>query len=110
MQSKTYTRSAFLRGHPAVIADKILTASAETTFAAGSVLMLKEGKAVLADNTVTSATLIGILARETTITPQGTLAAVILHADADLSQLKIASGATAATVAAVLRDAGIYAY
>ncbi len=107
----TYDRATVFRDHPLIVRDLMLTAEEEATFEPGSVLMGSDGVAALADDTVTADTLIGVLADRVTLGPAAAVVApVVLHGDAVLEKLVLAEGATAATVAAVLKAAGVNAY
>lgn len=104
-----YTRKTVFLDHPLVTADIWTKASAATTFKAGSVLMLADGVATLAADTMTAATFLGVLPGDTEIGTEDTKITVVRHGHAKLDQLVLASGATASKVAAVLATAGIYA-
>lgn len=104
-----YTRKSIFMDHPLVLTDVWAKASAATTFKAGSVLMLADGVAALAADTMTAATFLGVLPGDTEIGTEDTKITVVRHGHASLDQLVLASGATPSKVAAVLAAAGIYA-
>lgn len=108
----TFNRQrTFLRDHSPVVQTMELKASAELELPAGAVLAGENGVAALAADTVTAAKVIGILSGPVTLkADEYTTCAVVLHGDAVLDELTVASGADKAKIAAVLKTVGIFAY
>lgn len=108
----SYTRPAFLRDHPPVLARMILASGKEeTTLLAGSVLG-RDAKGSLGLWTKDSACVAGVLAGDVVVPASGGASAdVYIHASVVAEELIFADGVSAEDekkALAALRDKGVY--
>lgn len=111
-QIDSYTRPAFLRDHPPVMARMIMASNdAETTYLAGSVLG-RDAKGSLCLWTKNCSGIEGILAGDVVVPANGGASVdVYIHASVVAEELIFAEGVSAddeKTALAALRDKGVY--